>query len=132
MIKQTFSKAQRILKRAEYQTILQKGTRSLTEHFILFYLQNDKEINRLGLVVSRKAGKAVQRNRIKRTVREYFRLQNTIDSHPRPFHDLVFISKKNIQSLTYQAVCLEMKKFYEKEFYRDHYTVPKDAIAAST
>ncbi|MBI3018876.1 MAG: ribonuclease P protein component [Deltaproteobacteria bacterium] len=132
MTRYTFSKVQRILRRAEYQFVLQGGTRSLTEHFILFYLSNNRETNRLGLVVSKKAGNSVQRNRLKRVLREYFRLQNGQDSYQKPFHDLVCISKKNVRSITYQKVCGEMKKFYEKEFYLGPYAVSKDTLTAST
>ena len=131
MTKHTFSKAQKVLRSAEYQFVLQGGIRFLTEHFILFYHSNDKETNRLGLIVSRKAGKSVQRNRIKRVLREYFRIQNKQDSQQGPFHDLVCISKKNIKSITYKKVCEEMKVFYEKELHRSHYAVPKDPIAVS-
>ena len=131
MTKNTFSKAQRILRRAEYQLVLQNGFRFLTEHFILFHYSNNKETNRVGLIVSRKAGKSVRRSRIKRVLREYFRIQNKHDSYQIPFHDLVCISKKNIKSITYKNVCGEMKNFYENEFHRSPYAVPKDPIAAS-
>ena len=129
--KHTFSKAQRILKRAEYQVVLQKGVRFLTKHFILFYLPNNKDTHRLGLIVSRKAGKSVRRNRLKRILREYFRLQQGQDSYQKPFHDLVCISKKNVTGITYQRVCGEMKKFYENESHRSHYAVPKNAVTVS-
>ena len=127
----TFSKAQRILRRADYQFVLQNGTKSFTKHFILFYLPNHKETNRLGLVVSRKAGKSVQRNRVKRVLREYFRLQNGLDSSQRPFHDVVCISKKNIGSIAYQNVCEEMKKFYEREFNSRYSPLSKNSVCAS-
>lgn len=129
--KYIFPKAQRILKRAEYQSVLQRGTRSFTNHFILFYLPNSKSTHRLGLIVSRKAGKSVQRNRLKRVLREYFRLQHSQDAHEGPFHDLVCISKKNIKNITLKEVCGEMKKFYENEFYCSDYTIPKDPVAIS-
>ncbi len=131
MTKQTFSKAQRILRRVEYQFILEKGERSFTDHFILFLIPNDKKTNRLGLVVSRKAGNSVQRNRLKRVLREYFRLQNSQDAHQKPFHDLVCISKKNIKTITYQHVCREMKIFYENEFNLRYNAVSKDCVRAS-
>lgn len=41
--------------------------------FILFGLPNSRETSRLGITVTRRVGGAVQRNRIKRILREVFR-----------------------------------------------------------
>lgn len=51
---------------------------------------------RLGLAVTRKTGCAVMRNRVKRVVREFFRLnQGRLASG----HDLVVVPKKTLQPL---------------------------------
>ena len=41
--------------------------------FVLFGLENDCGVCRLGITVTRKIGNAVRRNRIKRVLREVFR-----------------------------------------------------------
>ena len=50
-----------------------------SKHFILFAMQGgDKADWQMGLAVSKKCGNAVQRNRIKRVLREFFRLNQNI------------------------------------------------------
>jgi ribonuclease P protein component len=50
-----------------------RGRRVETKTFRLFFRPTSAGRSRLGLVVSRKVGNAVARNRIKRVLREYFR-----------------------------------------------------------
>jgi len=49
--------------------------------FSLIYLAGDQPWSRLGVSVPRKVGNAVRRNRIKRIVRETFRLYREIFPH---------------------------------------------------
>ncbi len=45
-----------------------------TPHFLLFKSKSEQQTARFGVVVSRRIKGAVKRNRIKRLLREYFRL----------------------------------------------------------
>jgi ribonuclease P protein component len=61
--------------------------------------------SRLGLVVSRRVGGAVERNRVKRVVREWFRQNRT----QLPFTaDLVVIARKDAARLGTKASWAEM------------------------
>ncbi|MBI4666631.1 MAG: ribonuclease P protein component [Nitrospinae bacterium] len=69
-----FGKESRLRKKREFDGVFAKGGRYRGEKLLFVFNPNGSEISRLGLAVSRKAGKAVERNRIKRLLREVFRL----------------------------------------------------------
>jgi len=68
-----FSKADRLLKRSEFLAVSDCGERCKSSNFLLLIKKNDLGRPRIGITVSKKVGKAVVRNRVKRLVREYFR-----------------------------------------------------------
>ena len=69
-----FSKNDRIRKRTDYLQLAQTGDKIYTPHFIAVLRPNDEKRTRLGITITAKVGKAVIRNRIKRHIREFFRL----------------------------------------------------------
>ena len=70
----SLTKADRILKRKDFIALSENGRRFQNEHFIAVFAPNQQGRSRIGITVTKKVGPAVQRNRIKRIVREYFRL----------------------------------------------------------
>jgi len=70
----SFTKADRILKRSEFLALSKSGKRAQSAEFIAYYLPAQYNQSRLGVTVTKKVGQAVERNRIKRLVREFFRL----------------------------------------------------------
>jgi ribonuclease P protein component len=69
-----FTKEDRILKRPEFIELGSNGEKIHDRHFIIVYRPKREGRTRLGITVTKKVGPAVTRNRIKRTLREFFRL----------------------------------------------------------
>jgi len=70
-----FSRQSRLLKPAEFKLVFNKPLRSGDDCFRILARPNKTQRHRLGMAVSKKAcAKAVGRNRIKRVIRESFRL----------------------------------------------------------
>jgi ribonuclease P protein component len=81
-----FGKAQKIKKRSEISRLFKDGRRWECSCFVLIYEKNDLGRDRFGVMVSRRLGNAVERNRMKRVFREVFRLN--IKRCP-PFFDVL-------------------------------------------
>ena len=60
-------------KAAEFKSVYERGAKRLSRSFVVFVLPNGLPQCRFGLTTPRKLGKAHDRNRIKRRVREIIR-----------------------------------------------------------
>lgn len=70
---EAFSKQERIAKRREFVRIYEQGRKHFSRFCVLFFARNELGYPRLGITVTRKLGKAHDRNRLKRWVRETYR-----------------------------------------------------------
>lgn len=90
---QRFPKSNRLRKSPEFQRVYQLARRWGDARILVFGRRNELGTTRLGLSVSRRFGGAVQRNRIKRLLREAFRLS----LHQLPSNlDLIVIPRQGI------------------------------------
>jgi ribonuclease P protein component len=72
-----FPKSHRLLRHSDFERVYKQGRRHFAAHMTVFYLQRtDHELKgaRVGFTVSKALGGAVQRNRIRRRLREAVRL----------------------------------------------------------
>lgn len=63
-----------IKKNNEFRTVLKNGKSCRGNLINIFVKKNSENINKLGIAVSKKAGNSVKRNKIKRLIRENYRL----------------------------------------------------------
>jgi ribonuclease P protein component len=101
------SKDERLLRRGEYRRASARGARRISPHFIVYLAHNQLGRRRLGITASRKVGTAVVRNRIKRLIREYFRMSK--DRLP-PSRDYVIIAKRALGAMTLGQVSRELDR----------------------
>ena len=108
---QRYSARDRLKKRNEYRQVQLTGRRIHTPNFLIVVKPNTSDTTRLGITVTTKVGNAVQRNRIKRVVRDVFRRNRQL--FPAS-HDVVFIAKRGIGELSYASVLTEVERCAEK------------------
>lgn len=78
MTGQNFSREERLLSAEQYQYVFANARRFGNPNFTLLVRENNLGYPRLGLAIAKKSVKfAVDRNRIKRLIRESFRQQKT-------------------------------------------------------
>src|SRR4051812_38897493 len=84
----TFAKDKRIRSKAEFSAVFDRGTRATRGPLMAVAMPNDQSTPRLGISVPKRVGSAPKRNRIKRMIRESFRLMQ--HDFPRPY-DLIIV-----------------------------------------
>ncbi len=104
----SFGKTHRILNERDFRRIKRRGLRKTSMHYIHLELKNNYEIKRLGVIVTKKVGNAVVRNKWKRWTREFFRLNKELFGEST---DNVFIIKKDSDMpKSYNVVEKELKR----------------------
>jgi len=105
-------KEERITRRSEFIKISKQGIRYNTQNFlIIIFSSNNKQIRRFGITVNKKIGGAVRRNRVKRLLREFFRLHK--QQLPET-SDILFFAKPNAACLKYSALSKELVDFFKR------------------
>jgi ribonuclease P protein component len=94
-------KKDKILKRREFLQLKRCGKRIQDRNFIIIYSDGRSEKNRIGITVSKKLGNAVKRNKIKRLIRENFRMNRDKIAE---FMDINVIAKKKAGEISADMV----------------------------
>ena len=115
-----FNRESRLLTPGQFQSVFKKPIRFGSRHFTLLIIptnlsDDSTKNNRLGLAIAKKRVKlAVQRNRIKRIIRESFR----INQHDLPAIDIVVMVKSGIDQLDNKEINQELSKIWRKIIQR--------------
>jgi ribonuclease P protein component len=109
----SFRPHERIRCPADFQLVKKAGKRAKTPHFGLNFIPNGLEYHRLGLIVQKRFWPAVRRNRIKRVIREWFRLNK--DRIPLPEKDIVVIARPGAEKLSPGDLLKEFSTVFYKE-----------------
>jgi len=95
---ETLSPRERIRKKKDFLLVYRDGKRHRGKVFNLIYLSNNLGFSRLAVVVSRKVGSAVERNKIKRNMRDLFRKNKELFT---VYADMIIIPKKGILDISH-------------------------------
>jgi ribonuclease P protein component len=101
-----FPQTLRLLQRGQFLALRAGAGRKHTEHFIFLWRPNGLAFSRLGLTVTRRVAGSVGRNRVRRLMREAFRLRGK-DILP-PGLDLVVVAKNGAEALGYAQAEAQM------------------------
>ena len=106
-----FPKEARLAKRAEFLRVYEQGKRIEGRYMTVFLLPNDRAIQRVGITATKKAiGKAHDRNRAKRLLREAFRLSRAELIEVSIKYDWVLNARRSILKVKLENPLAEFKE----------------------
>ncbi|MCG0277069.1 MAG: ribonuclease P protein component [Thermanaeromonas sp.] len=97
--------ARRITRTAEFRRVYRQGRRVGSKALVLYWRPNDKGYTRFGFSVSKKIGRSVVRNRLKRLLREACRRHL---ASFRPGFDVVLVAREGIRGWGFKEVLGEV------------------------
>jgi len=103
----SFPRAARLLKHSDFDRVYKQGRRHFSSHMTVFYLRQAEGGARIGFTVGRALGGAVERNRIKRRLREAVRQRRSVLQGAGAV-DVVINPKKSVLTLEFSALLEEV------------------------
>ena len=116
----SFAKKSRLLNAGDYKAVFDRAQHKVSSrYFLILAINNECSWSRLGLVVAKKnIPTAVQRNRVKRLARDYFRLNSSIVSGL----DLVVLVRKDADKLDNKDLSGNFAKLLQDLSSKQHKT----------
>ena len=95
----------------DFDRIIKNGQYKKNNEFIIYYINNDKEIDRFGISVSKKIGNAVTRNYYKRVIRNICDKSKNLYSKRK---DYIIIMRKGLILLKFDEAYASMYDLLKK------------------
>ena len=88
-------------KNRDFQLIYDCGNSYANKYLVMFIKENNSQTNRIGISVSKKVGNSVIRHRVKRLIKESYRLQEEMFNSGL---DIVIIARVTAKEISYKEI----------------------------
>ena len=88
-------------KNRDFQYVYKNGKSYANKYLVMYIVENNQDINRLGISVSKKVGNSVVRHHITRLIRESYRLHENIFNSGL---DIVVIARNSAAEVSYHEI----------------------------
>jgi ribonuclease P protein component len=104
-----FTKKERITHPQDFRRVMKFGRKYKSKNFILFMEKREDPFHRLGIVVKKDVGPATFRNRIRRYIREFFRLHKY---EIKGSFNIILLVRKGCSAGRYRDTEGELKRLF--------------------
>ena len=88
-------------KNKDFSYVYQKGKSKANKYLVMYIKKNDKNMNRVGISVSKKVGNSVNRHRLTRLIRESYRVSEAFFLCG---YDIIVVVRPNAQDCNYHQI----------------------------
>ncbi len=88
-------------KNNDFRTVYKSGRSYANKYLVMYVLENNRDMNRIGISVSKKVGNSVVRHRVTRLLRESYRLHENIFNSGL---DIVVVARNSAASASYADI----------------------------
>ncbi len=89
-----------IKKDKQFRYIYSRGKSFANKKLVVYYIKNSDEKLKIGISISKKVGKAVVRNRLRRLIKENIRLSTNIKTG----YSMIFLARVGADDLDFQTM----------------------------
>ncbi len=85
----------------DFAKVFSNGKSYANRYLVMYIMENSTSINRLGISVSKKVGNSVVRHRVKRLIKEAYRLQEVVFNSGL---DIVIVARNTANGISFKDI----------------------------
>ena len=97
-----FNRTKGLKKDCDFRKVYKHGKSFANRYLVMYILENKSDSSRIGISVSKKVGNAITRNKIRRRIKEAYRLN--IDENVKCGYDIIFIARVSCNEAEYKDI----------------------------
>lgn len=94
-------KKTKIRSNRDFRVVYDKGKSNANKYLVIFFKKNGYDYNRIGFSTTKKLGNSVIRNRVKRLMRESYRINSF---KIKEGYDIIFLSRVRAKDASYKQI----------------------------
>ena len=107
-----FNETERLRKDSDFRRVYKHGKSFANRYLVMYIMRNNLEYNRVGISDTKKLGKPIDRNQVKRRISESNRKE--VETQIKSGYDIVFIARVAISDMQYNEINKSMKHLVNK------------------
>lgn len=97
-----FNNTKGLKKDSDFRKVYKHGKSFANRYLVMYILENKSDSSRVGISVSKKVGNAVTRNKVRRKIKEAYRLK--VDENVKGGYDIIFIARVSSKEAEYKDI----------------------------